>query len=45
MIYGESSMNNDSNKVILYVYPMMKGEKKKVEKLVANANKSRETEF
>jgi hypothetical protein len=37
-------MNNDNNKVILYVYPMMKGEKKKVEKLVANANESKEKE-
>jgi hemerythrin superfamily protein len=42
MIYEESSMNDDSNKVILNVYPMMKGDKKKVEKLATNANKSRE---
>jgi hypothetical protein len=40
MIYEENSMNNDSNKVMLNVYPMMKGEKKKVEKPAANANKS-----
>jgi hypothetical protein len=42
IICEESSTNVDNNKVILDVYPMMKGEKKKVEKLVANPNKSRE---
>jgi hypothetical protein len=42
IICEESSTNVNSNRVILDVYPMMRGEKKKVEKLLANANKSRE---
>jgi hypothetical protein len=42
MIYEESSTNVDGNQDILNVYPMMKREKKKVEKPIANTSKSRE---
>jgi hypothetical protein len=37
IIYEESSIDADNNSVILDIYPMMKGEKKKVEKPLANA--------
>jgi hypothetical protein len=39
IICEENSTNVDGNKVILDVYSMMKGEKKKVEKPLANASK------
>jgi hypothetical protein len=42
MICEESSTNVDGNRVILNVYPMMKREKKKVEKPISNTSKSRE---
>jgi hypothetical protein len=35
----ENSTNANGNRVILNVYPMMKGEKKKMEKPIANASK------
>jgi hypothetical protein len=41
IICEESSTNVNVNKVILDVYPMMKDEKKKVEKPSTNANKAR----
>lgn len=44
IIYEENSTNADNNKVILDIYPMMKGENKKVEKNSANANKARDKE-
>ncbi len=44
IIWEESSTNADGNRVILDIYPMMKGEKKKVEKPLVIANKSREKE-
>ncbi len=44
MIYEENSTNVDYNQVILNIYPMMKREKKKVEKPIANTSKSREKE-
>jgi hypothetical protein len=44
IIYGESFTNVDGNRVILDVYPIMRGEKKKVEKPLANASKSKEKE-
>ncbi len=44
IIYEENSTDADGNMVILDVYPMMKGEKKKVEKPLANANKLGEKE-
>jgi hypothetical protein len=40
IICEESSTNVNNNRVILDVYPMMRGEKKKVEKLLATANKT-----
>jgi len=40
VICEESSTYAYGNRVKLDVYPMMKGKKKKVEKLLANANKS-----
>jgi hypothetical protein len=39
IICEENSTNVNNNRVILNVYPMMNGEKKKVEKFLANANK------
>jgi hypothetical protein len=45
IICEESSIDVDGNSVILDIYPMMKGEKKKVEKPLINANKSKEKEF
>jgi hypothetical protein len=42
VICEKSFTNVDGNRVILDVYPIMKGEKKKVEKPLANASKSRE---
>jgi len=42
IICEESSMNVNDNLVILNVYPMMKGEKKKVKKPLATIRKSRE---
>jgi hypothetical protein len=44
IICEESFIDVDDNMVILNVYPMMKGEKKKVEKQQANTNKTREKE-
>jgi len=44
IICEESFIDADNNKVILNIYPMMKGEKKKVEKLPTNIRKSREKE-
>jgi hypothetical protein len=44
VIYEESSIYVDGNRVILDVYIMMKGEKKKVKKPSANANKLGEKE-
>jgi hypothetical protein len=44
IICEENSTDADGNRVILDVYPMTKGEKKKVEKPLANASKSREKE-
>jgi hypothetical protein len=44
VIYEESSIYVDGNRVILDVYIMMKGEKKKVKKPLANANKLGEKE-
>ncbi len=44
IICEESSMNANGNWVILDVYPMMKGEKKKVNKPSAITSKSREKE-
>ncbi len=44
IICEESFTNVDGNRVILDVYPMMKGKRKKVEKLPTNANKSGEKE-
>jgi hypothetical protein len=41
VICEENSTNVDDNRVILNIYPMMKGEKKKVEKNSANANIAR----
>ncbi len=41
MIYEEISTNANGNQIILNVYPMMKGEKKKVDKPTTNARKSR----
>ncbi len=40
VICEESSTHAYGNRVILDVYPMMKGEKRKVEKLPTNASKS-----
>jgi hypothetical protein len=45
IICEESFIDVDGNMVILNVYPMMKGEKKKVEKQQANTNKTREKEW
>jgi hypothetical protein len=42
IVCEESSTNANNNRVILDVYPIMKGEKKKVEKPMANVSKSRE---
>jgi hypothetical protein len=42
IICEESSMNVNNNFVILNVYPMMKGEKKKVKKPSTTTRKSRE---
>jgi hypothetical protein len=42
VICEESSTYANGNMVILDVYPMTKGKKKKVEKLPTNANKPRE---
>jgi hypothetical protein len=44
MICEENSTDANDNQVILNVYPMMKGEKKKMEKLTKNASKSKEKE-
>jgi hypothetical protein len=44
VIYEEISTNVNGNWVILDIYPMMKGEKKKVNKPTTNASKSREKE-
>ncbi len=44
IIYEENSTDADGNMVILDVYPMMKGEKKKVEKPLTNASKLGEKE-
>jgi hypothetical protein len=44
MICEENSTNANGNMVILNVYPMMKGEKRKMEKPIANASKSKEKE-
>lgn len=45
VICEENSIYADGNRVILDVYLMMKGEKKKVKKPSANANKLGEKEF
>jgi hypothetical protein len=42
VICEESSTYANGDLVILDVYPMMKGEKKKIENLPTNANKPRE---
>jgi hypothetical protein len=44
VICEEISTNANSNRVILDIYPTMKGEKKKVDKPITNASKSREKE-
>ncbi len=44
MIYEENSSDVNDNQVILNVYPMMKEEKKKMEKPTKNASKSKEKE-
>jgi hypothetical protein len=44
IIYEESSIDANDNKVILNVCPMMKGERNKVDKPLANANKLGEKE-
>jgi len=44
IIYEESFIDVDNKKVILDVYSMMKGEKKKVEKPPTNASKLRKKE-
>jgi hypothetical protein len=44
VIFKEISTNANGNRVILNIYPMMKGEKKKVDKPTTNASKSREKE-
>jgi len=44
VIYEESFIDVDGKKVILNVYSVMKGEKKKVEKPLANVSKLREKE-
>jgi hypothetical protein len=44
MICEENSGDVNDNQVILNVYPMMKEEKKKMEKLTKNASKSKEKE-
>jgi hypothetical protein len=44
IICEESSIDVDGNRVILNVYPMMTGEKKKVEKFPTNASKLGEKE-
>jgi hypothetical protein len=44
MICEESSTNVNDNQVMLDVYPIMKGEKKEMEKPRANASKSKEKE-
>jgi hypothetical protein len=44
IVCEESSINVDGNMVIQNVYPIMKGEKKKVDKQQANTNKSKEKE-
>jgi len=38
VIYKEISTNANGNRVILNIYPMMKGEKKKVDKPTTNAS-------
>jgi len=42
VIYEENFIDANGNKVILKIYPIMKGEKKKVEKPLTNASKWRE---
>jgi hypothetical protein len=42
IIYEKSFIDIDGNRVILNVYPMMKGGKNKVEKPTTNTSKSRE---
>jgi hypothetical protein len=44
MICEENSINANDNWVILNVYPIMKGEKRKMEKPTTNASKSKEKE-
>ncbi len=44
IIYEESFIDVDNKKVILNVYSMMKGEKKKVKKPLTNASKLKEKE-
>jgi len=39
VIYEENFIDANGNKVILKIYPIMKGEKKKVEKPLTNASK------
>jgi hypothetical protein len=44
VIYEENPTNADHNMVILDIYPIMKGDNKKVEENSANANKVRDKE-
>jgi hypothetical protein len=45
VIYEENSTNVDGNKGILNIYPMMKGENKKVEKKSTNKARDKECQY
>jgi hypothetical protein len=42
IIYEENPINANNNMVILDIYPIMKGDNKKVEENSANANKTKD---